>query len=93
MSSLVCHVANERKNRVEPAVANEQKKLHPCIETLNSRNLGLAKDSFKVSFGFRTLSRPRLIKDPKNEKPLVLLCVRSKILKNHWLYCVFAQKG
>ena len=56
-----------------------EKKLHPCIETLNSRNLGLAKDSFKVSFGFRTLSRPRLIKDPKN-------------VKNHWFYCVFAQK-
>ena len=54
-------------------------KLHPCIETLNSRNLGLAKDSFKVSFGFRTLSRPRLIKDPKN-------------VKNHWFYCVFAHK-
>ena len=53
--------------------------LHPCIETLNSRNLGLAKDSFKVSFGFRTLSRPRLIKDPKN-------------VKNNWFYYVFAQK-
>ena len=49
--------------------------LHPCIETLNSRNLGLAKDSFKVSFGFRTLWRPRLIKDPKN-------------VKNHWFYSV-----
>ena len=81
-------------------------KLHPCIETLNSRNLGLAKDSFKVSFGFRTLSRPRLIKDTKNvqiigftvcslknvKKQLVLLCFRSKMLKNHWFYCVFAQK-
>ena len=54
-------------------------KLHPCNKTLNSRNLGFAKDSFKVSFGFRTLWRPRLIKDPKN-------------VKNHWLYCVFAQK-
>ena len=58
-------------------------------KTLNSRNLGLAKDSFKdsfgqgpyvkdsfkVSFGFRTLWRPRLIKDPKNvkKKALVLL--------------------
>ena len=57
---------------------NLRSKLHPCIETLNSRNLGLAKDSFKVSFGFRTLSRPRLIKDPKN-------------VKNHWFYDVFAQ--
>ena len=56
---------------------NVRNKLHPCIETLNSRNLGLAKDSFKVSFGFRTLSRPRLIKDPKN-------------VNNHWFYCVFA---
>ena len=54
-------------------------KLHPCIETLNSRNLGLAKDSVKVSFGFRTLWGPRLIKDPKN-------------VKNHWFYCVFAKK-
>ena len=53
--------------------------LHPCNKTLNSRNLGFAKDSFKVSFGFRTLSRPRLIKDTKN-------------VKNHWFYCVFAQK-
>ena len=26
------------------------------------------------------------------EKPLVLLCVRSKILKNQWFYYVFAQK-
>ena len=26
------------------------------------------------------------------EKPLVLLCFRSKMLKNHWFYCVFAQK-
>ena len=26
------------------------------------------------------------------KKPLVLLCVRSKMLKNHWFYCVFAQK-
>ena len=26
-------------------------KLHPCNKTLNSRNLGLAKDSFKDSFG------------------------------------------
>ena len=25
-------------------------KLHPCIETLNSRNLGFAKDSLKASF-------------------------------------------
>ena len=26
------------------------------------------------------------------EKPLVLLCFRSKMLKNHWFYCVFVQK-
>ena len=26
------------------------------------------------------------------EKSLVLLWFRSKILKNHWFYCVFAQK-
>ena len=52
--------------------------LHPCKRTLNSRNLGLAKDSFKVSFGFRTLWGPRLIKDSKN-------------VKNNWFYCVFAQ--
>ena len=26
------------------------------------------------------------------EKPLVLLCFRSKIMKNHWFYYVFAQK-
>ena len=26
------------------------RKLHPCIETLNSRNLGFAKDSLKASF-------------------------------------------
>ena len=26
------------------------------------------------------------------EKPLVLLCFRSKILKKQWWYCVFAQK-
>ena len=25
-------------------------------------------------------------------EPLVLLCVHSKMLKNHWFYCVFAQK-
>ena len=25
-------------------------KLHPCIETLNSKNLGFAKDSLKASF-------------------------------------------
>ena len=69
------------------------KKLHPCIKTLNSRNFGFAKDSFKdsfgqglyvkdsfkVSFGFRTLLRPRLIKDPK-------------LLKKHWFYYVFAPK-
>ena len=24
-------------------------------------------------------------------KTLVLLCFRSKILRNHWFYCVFAQ--
>ena len=71
---------------------NDQK-LHPCKRTLNSRNLGFAKDSFKdsfgqgpyvkdyfkVSLGFRTLWRPRLIKDPKK-------------VKNHWLYCIFDQK-
>ena len=28
----------------------------------------------------------------KVEKPLVLLCFRSKVLKKQWLYCVFAQK-
>ena len=55
------------------------KKLHPCKRTLNSRNLGLAKDSFEVSFGFRTLWGPRLIKDPKN-------------VKNHRFYYVFAPK-
>ena len=27
------------------------------------------------------------------EKALVLLCFRSKVLKKHWFYCVFAQKG
>ena len=54
-------------------------KLHPCNKTLTSRNLGFAKDSFKVSFGFRTLWRPRLIKDPKN-------------VKNHWFYSVVAPK-
>ena len=53
--------------------------LHPCNKTLNSRNLGFAKDSFKVSFGFRTPWMPCLIKDPKN-------------VKNRWFYCVFAQK-
>ena len=26
------------------------------------------------------------------KKPLVLLCFRSKMLKNHWFYCVFAQQ-
>ena len=25
-------------------------------------------------------------------EPLVLLCFRSQMLKNHWFYCVFAQK-
>ena len=63
----------------DPARQRGHLKLHPCNKTLNSRNLGFAKDSFKVSFGFRTLWRPRLIKDPKN-------------VKNHWFYCVFAQK-
>ena len=67
--------------------------LHPCIETLNSRNLGLAQDSFKVSFGFRTLWRPRLIKDPKNVKSQWFYCVfAQKCKKNNWFYCVFAQK-
>ena len=27
------------------------------------------------------------------EKLVVSLCFRSKMLKNHWFYCVFAQKG
>ena len=27
------------------------------------------------------------------EKIMVLLCFRSKVLKKHWFYCVFAQKG
>ena len=36
------------------------------------------KDSFKVSFGFRTLWRPRLSKDTKN-------------VKKQWFYIVFAQ--
>ena len=68
------------------------KKLHPCKRTLNSRNLGLAKDSFKVSFGFRTLWRPRLIKDPKNVKNNWFYCVfAQKCKKNHWFYCVFVQ--
>ena len=41
----------------------------------------------------RTLLRPRLIKDSKNIKnPVVLSCFRSKIMKKHWFYCVFAQK-
>ena len=101
------------QNRAIPASRSQKlgkttlEKLHPCIETLNSRNLGLAKDSFKVSFGFRTLSRPRLIKDTKNvknhwfycvfaqkciKKPLVLLCFRLKMLKNQWFYYVFARK-
>ena len=80
--------------------------LHPCNKTLNSRNLGFAKDSFKVSFGFRTLWRPRLIKDPKNvknlgftvfslkhvEKALVLECFGSKMLKKHWFCYVSALK-
>ena len=26
------------------------------------------------------------------KKPVVLLCVRSKLLKNHWFYGVVAQK-
>ena len=68
-------------------------KLHPCNKTLNSRNLRFAKDffedsfgqgpyvkdSFEVSFGFRTLWRPRLIKD-------------LKYVHNHWFYHVFTQK-
>ena len=36
------------------------------------------KDSFKVSFGFRTLWRPRLSKDTKN-------------VKKQWFYSVFDQ--
>ena len=24
---------------------------------------------------------------------MVLLCFRSKVLKQHWFYCVFAQQG
>ena len=31
-------------------VENAVQQLHPCIETLNSRNLGFAKDSLKASF-------------------------------------------
>ena len=56
------------------------------------------KDSCKVSLGFKTLWKPRLIKDTKNVKkrigfvvfyvkrvgkPLVLLCFPSKLLNNH----------
>ena len=55
------------------------KKLHLRKRTLNSRNLGFAKDSFTASFGFRTLWRPRLVKDPKN-------------VKNQWFLHVFTQK-
>ena len=29
----------------------------------------------------------------KVEKALVLQCFRSNMLKKHWFYCVFAQKG
>ena len=28
-----------------------------------------------------------------SEKALVLMCLRSKVLKNHWFYCVVAQKS
>ena len=76
-------------------------RLHPCIETLNSRNLGFEKDSFKdsfgqgpyvkdsfeVSFGFRTLWRPRLIKDLKNVQKALdsrTPCIENFI--NHWFY-------
>ena len=77
----------------ENTVKHNQKALHPCNKILNSRNLGFAKDSFKVSFGFRTLWRPRLIKDPKNVKNHWFYCVfRSTMLNNYWFYCVFAQK-
>ena len=36
---------------VEIKLTVDGRKLHPCNKTLNSRNLGLAKDSFKDSFG------------------------------------------
>ena len=42
------------------------------------------KDSGKASFD----QGPE-----KRAKPLVVLCFRSKVLKKHWFYCVFAQKG
>ena len=29
----------------------------------------------------------------KVEKPLVLLCFRSKVVEKHWFYSVFTQKG
>ena len=97
----------QKEKPINGKMFDDSLKLHPCNKTLNSRNLGFAKDSFKVSFGFRTLWRPRLIKDPKNvknhgfysvfarqfKKPLVLMGVRSNVLKKHWFYCVFAQKG
>ena len=68
-------------------------KLHPCKKTLSSRNLGFAKDSFKVSFGFRTLWRPRLIKDPKNvKKHWFYLVFALNKLNKQWLYCVFVEE-
>ena len=55
---------------------------------------------------WRILLRLRVVKDPKkltsigfavfslqiDKKPLVLLCFRSKLLRNQWFYYVFAQK-
>ena len=41
----VADVCKGKINRIFP------KKIHPCIKTLNSRNLGFEKDSFKDSFG------------------------------------------
>ena len=38
------------------------------------------------NIGFTVFS----LKNVKN--PLVLLCCRSKNVKKHWFYCVFAQK-
>ena len=39
------------------------------------------------SIGFTVFSLKNI------EKALVLQCFRSKVLKNHWFYCVFTQKG
>ena len=37
--------------------------------------------------GFTLFSRKKV------EKPVALLRLRAKVLKKHWFYCVFAQKG